>query len=185
MRRIFRVVIGKREGLFPINGKGVIPLSQYVIRQISDADRPKIYEFLQEHWGTAKNVNSKGVVQTDTLPGFIVYQDGFIVGLITYHIRGEDCELVTINSILSKVGLGSSLLRSMEDAAREAGCKRVWLITTNDNIDALRFYQKRGYEFSNLFLNTVEKLREVKPEIPVVGQSGILMKHEIELQKML
>lgn len=160
-------------------------MSHYVIRQISDVDRPKIFEFLKEHWGAAKNVNSKGTVQTDTLPGFIVYQDGFIVGLITYNIRGEECELVTINSLLGKVGLGSSLLRSMEDAAREAGCKRVWLITTNDTVDALRFYQKRGYEFSNLYLNSVENLREIKPEIPLVGQEGILIKHEIELQKML
>ncbi len=160
-------------------------LSQYVIRRISDADRPKMSEFLQEHWGASKNVHSKGVQQTDTLPGFIVYQDGFIVGLITYDIRGEECELVTINSLLNKVGLGSSLLRSMEDAAREAGCKRIWLITTNDNIEALRFYQKRGFEFSNLYLNTIDSLRNLKPEIPVVGQNGILIKHELELQKLL
>ncbi len=160
-------------------------MSHYVIRQISDVDRPRIFEFLKEHWGAAKSVNSKGTVQTDTLPGFIVYQDGFIVGLITYNIRGEDCELVTINSLLSKVGLGSSLLRSMEDAAREAGCKRIWLITTNDTVNALRFYQKRGYEFSKLYLNTVEELRKIKPEIPLVGQEGILIKHEIELQKIL
>ncbi|MCE5195528.1 MAG: GNAT family N-acetyltransferase [Negativicutes bacterium] len=160
-------------------------MSQYVIRRISDTDRPKMSEFLQEHWGASKNVHSKGVLQTDTLPGFIVYQDGFIVGLITYDIRGEECELVTINSLLNKVGLGSSLLRSMEDAAREAGCKRIWLITTNDNVEALRFYQKRGFEFSNLYLNTIEPLRKLKPEIPLVGQDGILIKHELELQKLL
>jgi len=160
-------------------------LSQYVIRRISDADRPKMSEFFQEHWGASKNVHSKGVLQTDTLPGFIVYQDGFIVGLITYDIRDEECELVTLNSLLNKMGLGSSLLRSMEDAAREAGCKRIWLITTNDNVEALRFYQKRGFEFCNLYLNTMESLRKLKPEIPVVGQDGILIKHELELQKTL
>lgn len=67
--------------------------------------------------------------------------------------------------------------------ARRAGCTRLWLVTTNDNLDALRFYQRRGFRLSRLRPGAVDLSRQtLKPEIPEVGTFGIAIRDELELE---
>ena len=66
--------------------------------------------------------------------------------------------------------------------AKDIGVERIILTTTNDNLSALRFYQKRGFDISKLNLNAVEQSRKIKPEIPLISVDGIPIKHELELQ---
>jgi ribosomal protein S18 acetylase RimI-like enzyme len=61
-------------------------------------------------------------------------------------VEGDSCELVTIDSLDEGSGVGTALVEAVAKAARAAGCCRLWLITTNDNLRALRFYQRRGFE---------------------------------------
>ena len=79
------------------------------------------------------------------LSGFIAWGDAEIVGLATYRIADGACEVTSLDSLRERAGVGSALLRAAEDAARAAGCRRVWLVTTNDNVAALGFYGRRGY----------------------------------------
>jgi GNAT superfamily N-acetyltransferase len=118
----------------------------------------------------------------EKLPGFVADIDGKWVGLLTYEIRNWECEVVTINSTSETLGIGSGLLEAVRKVAISAGCKRLWLITTNDNTRALRFYQKRGFRLVALYPNQLEKSRLLKPEIPVVGMDGIPLRDEIELE---
>ena len=67
------------------------------------------------------------------------------------------------------------------DAARE-GAKRLWLVTTNDNLDALRFYQRRGWRLSAVYPGSVVESRKIKPSIPEIGAYGIPIRDEIELE---
>ena len=159
--------------------------SNLVVRRVVDSDRFQIKEFLTEHWGDSRLLNSNSEHEASELPGFIVYQEGFIVGLLTYAIDGDSCELVTINSTMTASGIGSMLLRSLEYEVMQEGCKRIWAMTTNDNMLALRFYQKRGYDIKAVYRNSIEALRLKKPTIPVVGEEGILVVSEIEVEKLL
>jgi GNAT superfamily N-acetyltransferase len=118
----------------------------------------------------------------EKLPGFIADIDGKWVGLLTYEIGNRECEVVTLNSTSGGMGIGSGLLEAVRKVAISAGCKRLWLITTNDNTRALRFYQKRGFRLVALYPNQLEKSRLLKPEIPVVGMDGIPLRDEIELE---
>ena len=70
-------------------------------------------------------------------------------------------------------------------AAREAGCGRVWLITTNDNLRALRFYQRRGFRLVAVHPDALERSRELKPSIPEIGLDGIPLRDELELELTL
>jgi ribosomal protein S18 acetylase RimI-like enzyme len=82
--------------------------------------------------------------------------------------------------------VGSGLLRLAEQVASERGCRRLWLITTNDNVDALRFYQRRGFRLAALHRGAVDDSRaRLKPEIPTVGDHGIPLRDELELDKDL
>ena len=98
-----------------------------------------------------------------------------------YEIVRNECEIVSLSSLAELTGVGS-LLVDAEVHGLEAQCRRVWLVTTNDNMDALRFYQLKGFMLSALHLNAVQQSRKLKPEIPVTGQDGIPIRDEIELE---
>ena len=107
------------------------------------------------------------------------------MGLVTYHIAEQQCEVITIDSVESGAGTDTRLLQAVEEAARDAGCRRLWVITTNDNLEALRFYQKRGFALAAVHQNALDFSRRLKPEIPLVGNEGIPLRDEIELEKPL
>ncbi len=107
------------------------------------------------------------------------------MGLATYALGEDGCELVTIDSLVEGRGVGTSLLEAVAEAARRAGCRRVWLVTTNDNLPALRFYQRRGFVLTALHRDAVAKSRDLKPEIPRFGNDGIPIRDELELERAL
>jgi len=119
------------------------------------------------------------------LPGFVAICKDKTAGLITYHLEENACEIVTLNSLRRKIGIGSALLEAVRQVARQERCRRLWLITTNDNTYALRFYQKRGFVIAAVHVNAIEKDRRLKPEIPFIGMDGIPIRDEIELEMIL
>jgi len=63
-------------------------------------------------------------------------------------------------------------------------CPRLWLVTTNDNVDALRFYQRRGFCLVCVHRGAVDHSRaHLKPEIPLAGNNRIPLRDELELEK--
>ena len=71
------------------------------------------------------------------------------------------------------VGAGVALLDAVVAHARDSGWKRLWLVTTNDNTDALRIYQRVGWHWVGFHRNGVDEARVLKPELPKVGHHGI------------
>jgi hypothetical protein len=67
--------------------------------------------------------------------------------------------------------------------ARRFGCREIRLTTTNDNVDALRFYQRRGFRMAELRPGAVDESRQHKPQIPRVGDYGIPLHDEIDLTR--
>jgi GNAT superfamily N-acetyltransferase len=111
---------------------------------------------------------------------------GDLRGVLTYIIDGEACEILTLHAEPRGQGTGTALLDAVERVAREAGCTRLWLITTNDNLDALRFYQRRGFRIERVYPGAVDDARaRLKPEIPELGDHGIPLRDELELELTL
>lgn len=151
------------------------------VRPVRDADRPWIEEFIAREWGSPV-VASRGVLhRPSALDGFIAEADGATIGLITLHVKDSACEVVTLNSLLPGTGAGSALMSVAERYARERECRRLWLVTTNDNAHALRFYQRRGLRIAAVHMGAVDDERKLKPEIPLTGRDGIGIHDEIEL----
>ena len=107
------------------------------------------------------------------------------MGLITYDIVDDECEIVTHNSMDGEGGIGSCLLAEVRTLARAEDCRRLWLVTTNDNTQAMRFYQRRDFDMVAVHRNAIEENRRLKPEMPMVGMDGIRVKHEIEMEYIL
>ncbi|MGO0062312.1 GNAT family N-acetyltransferase [Brevibacillus fluminis] len=158
-------------------------MEEFAIRAIGESDLDWVREFLLEHWGSTQMVYSKGVHQCDRLPGFAAFVNGEPVGLLTYESKEGACEIVSLDSVREGIGIGTGLLQAVEQVARENGLTRLWLITTNDNLHALRFYQKRGYALVRIYRDAVEAARKQKPQIPLYGNDGIPIRDEIELEK--
>lgn len=116
------------------------------------------------------------------LPGYIAENQEGIQGVLFYHIVNVDCEIVVLESNIENMGIGSKLIEMVKEKALALHCKRIWLITTNDNIRAIRFYQRRGFDMKCLHYNAVEAARLIKPAIPLIGEDGIPIRHEIEFE---
>jgi len=111
--------------------------------------------------------------------------DGEVKGIITYNIENNECEIVSLDSLCENVGIGSALINQVVNEAKINGCRRVWLITTNDNTHAIRYYQKRGFDMVAIHRNAVKESRKIKPQIPMTGFDGIPILHEIEFEMRL
>lgn len=152
------------------------------VQKISKNDQSWIKGFYKERWGSERIV-SRGILRyVPLLPGFIAWRSGERVGLLTYHIENNELEIVTLDSLAENIGVGSALVAEAAEFARELNCFRVWLITTNDNTPALRFYQKRGFQLAVIHRNALDESRKLKPEIPQLGLNGIPLRDEIELE---
>src|SRR4029078_12442680 len=99
-----------------------------------------------------------------------------------YRIAGGAWEVVTINAFLRGAGAGTALMEAVAAAARDAGCRRVWLITTNDNLRALLFVQRRRFRLAALHRDPLARSRDLKPSIPEIGLDGIPLRDELELE---
>jgi ribosomal protein S18 acetylase RimI-like enzyme len=157
-------------------------IHKFDIRDLTPEDKHWVQRVLVQYWGSTTQITKGKKYQADELPGLVAQRDGSEVGLLTYHIEDGACEIITHNSMAGHGGIGSCLLDAVRNKARELGCKRLWLITTNDNTPALRFYQRRDFEIVGFHRNAVMEARKLKPEIPNIGFDGIPIKHEIEME---
>lgn len=155
------------------------------IRKIENQDHDWVRQFLKEQAGNTRMV-SRGVLhQCDELPGFIGSQSRKDAGLLTYHVHEADFEVVTIHTAVRRQGLGSALLNQALSEARALQCRRLWLITTNDNEPAIQFYKNFGLHLTAVHKGAIAKSRLIKPEIPLIGLNNIPIEDEIEFELIL
>ena len=141
-----------------------------------------VVALLEGRWDSTTIVSRGRVHQADELPGYILWEKDMRMGLITYHIDGGSCEIVTLDSLAEGRGIGTALIKALRDRAVDLGCNQLWVITTNDNLPALRFYQKQGFRLTALYPGAVEESRRLKPSIPLTGYADIPIRDEIQLE---
>ncbi|MGB8980943.1 MAG: GNAT family N-acetyltransferase [Anaerolineales bacterium] len=155
------------------------------LRRLTPGDLPRLREFWRQNWGDEFVVAHGVVYHPETLNGFIACSGSEWIGEITYTFTGEDCEIVSLDSLRESRGVGTRLIEAVLEEARKQNCRRVFLITTNDNLNALGFYQKRGFELVAVHRGALNESRKIKPGIPLIGMNGIPLRDEIELEMSL
>jgi GNAT superfamily N-acetyltransferase len=155
------------------------------IRPAKPNDRSWIDALTRDAWGGPTVVSGENEHVVADLPGLVALLNGERAGLLTLHYEAGRCEVVTLNSLQPGRGIGQSLMTAAVEQARLAGCRDLWLLTTNDNTRALRFYQMFGMRISAWRGGEVERQRRSKPTIPLLGEHGIPIRDEIELILML
>ncbi len=156
------------------------------IIHIDDTYRNRLNDLLREEWGSLEMVSRGRIFNIGGLPGFIALYQGELVGAVTFEIakRGNhsECEITSLNSFKQNKGVGTRLIDEVVKYALSFPCQRIWLITTNDNINAIRFYQKKGFRITNIYVGAIEESRKLKPEIPRIGMNNIPIRDEIEFE---
>ena len=151
------------------------------IRPVEDGDRPMLAWLVTELWGSQLVAVHGNVLRPAELPGFIAERSRRVAGLLTYQFVADFLEIVTLNAIDPRVGIGTRLIEASVGVARHFRCREIRLTTTNDNVDALRFYQRRGFRLAELRPGAVDRSRLEKPQIPRTGDYGIPLHDELDL----
>ncbi len=159
-------------------------MDSLLIRSLLPEDRAWIEQFLTVRWHDTSMITRGKVHYPAQEKGFVAEMGHNIVGLITFSIRDHECEILSLDSLQQGMGIGTALLEAVVNKARESAWRRVWLITTNDNLNALGFYQKRGFHLAAVYPEAVNQARLVKPAIPLLGENGIPLRDEIELEML-
>lgn len=154
-------------------------------RPISAFDRESISEYIKTQWGSTNMILRGIIVDLTKADGFIMTENDNIIGLITYITINDVCEITSFNSELPNKGIGTKLLDAVINKAKSLNCIKLQLITSNDNINAIKFYQKRGFDLIKINHGAIDEARKIKPEIPLIGQNGIPIHHEIEFTMKL
>lgn len=155
---------------------------EMVVRELRLHERARLEQQLRRSWGSATIVSRGRSRDASQLPALVCAAGDELVGLATFEIRGSECELVTIEALRRSQGIGSALLDAVVEQARQRGCRRLMLVTTNDNLAALGFYQRRGLRLCAVHRGAVDEARTLKPEIPLTGENGIPIHDELELE---
>ncbi len=158
-------------------------MTAFDIVALTDPDA--IGALLGAHWGADFLVSRGRRIAAGDLGGAAARRGSDIVGFITWRLDGDEMEIASLNSFISGIGIGSALLAHAFAKAHTLGLGRVWLTTTNDNVEALKFYQKRGMRLCALFPDVFEQSRRIKPQIPEIGNFGIPIRDELVLEKRL
>ena len=153
--------------------------------RINSTNRKLVNAFIMEHWHTTTMIIRGRQIDMTTTDGFFLREREKVIGLITYLVYGRILEIISLDSLCENQGIGSMLVDMVIREAKERGVQKIVLITTNDNINAIRFYQKRGFDMAHLFRNAVDAARKLKPEIPLIGDNAIPLHHEIEFEQFI
>lgn len=160
-------------------------MADYQIRPLTPADRNWVSRVMVTEWGAEIVVAHNKIFRPADLPGFAAFIVEEPIGLLTYNITGNECEIITLDSLSKGLGVGTALIAAARQATGQAGCGRLFLVTTNNNTHALRFYQKRGFVISAVRINAVTESRKLKPQIPLLDKDGLPIRDEFELEILL
>lgn len=180
--------------LSKLHGKSLISIGKIINREKWLSLEYKSYNKMSNNilsiLLSEKNFDSKMVVSTGSyilseLPCIVAYKNNDIVGLLTYKVYDEYIEIISLDSFVENKGIGSHLLNYAEIIASDMSKRSIRVITTNENIKALYFYQKNKYRITDVIFDAVTEARKIKPSIPAIDKNGIEIRDEIVLRKCL
>jgi catechol 2,3-dioxygenase-like lactoylglutathione lyase family enzyme/GNAT superfamily N-acetyltransferase len=158
-----------------------------VLRTLTRSDRGWLANALRATWGSIRVVSRGRLSEDVTRLSGIVAEDpgGHPIGFALLRFDDDDAEVVVLQSLEEGRGAGTALLDGARTEAEQVGCRRVWLVTTNDNLHALRFYQRRGWDWIAMHRDAVVESRQLKPDISLLGANDIPIRHELEFELVL
>lgn len=156
-----------------------------IFHEITPDNRRTVNEFLKEHWYATTMVLRGDILDMTRAEGFFLEEEGAILALLTYRFDGTIFEILSLDSLRENEGTGTQMVDEAIRRAKTLGAKKLVVLTSNDNMRAMAFYQKRGFDLARLYRNGLDAARRLKPDIPTVGRDNIPLRHELEFEMIL
>jgi len=160
-------------------------MNDICIRLTTPDDTNQIKELMDKYWGGEPLVVRAKKYYPSKLEGILAVKKDEIIGFLFFDAQSESCEIIVFEVLKKFQGIGTKMLEKLKDISNDKGCKRIFLMTNNDNLDALRFYQRRGFHICAIHVDSVKESRKLKPGIPMIGEHGIPLRDEIDLELLL
>jgi ribosomal protein S18 acetylase RimI-like enzyme len=141
-----------------------------------------VREELLRHWHSTTIYSRGARFEADALPCLVAFDGNKLAGHLTYCVSAGEMEVITLAAVVPGSGAGSALMDQAMGVARELGCQRLFLTTTNDNLNALGFYQRRGMRIAQVLRGMMDHYRSAGEPVPLIGKNGIPIRDEIELE---
>jgi GNAT superfamily N-acetyltransferase len=160
-----------------------LELPPVLVREGTDADRPMVRDLLKRDFGRTQIVAFGDVMDVDQMPMLVAVAAADPSGALVYRQLGDALHIVALatDPMWQRSGVGGNLVAEAELLARRLSLSKLVVATTNDNLPALYFYQRRGYRLTDLVVNNIAA--HTKKEVP--GFAGIPVRDEVRLEKRI
>ncbi|MBO4377679.1 MAG: GNAT family N-acetyltransferase [Clostridia bacterium] len=155
------------------------------LKRLEELDRARVNAFLISRWFSLEMLVHGETIDLSNVQGKAILESEEIIGMITWRTLDDALEILSLDSLHEGQGIGTILLEQAVAEAKKQRLRRLVLTTTNDALRALRFYQRRGFDLLCLRRGAVDEARKKKPQIPLTGENGIPLHHEIDLERIL
>jgi uncharacterized glyoxalase superfamily protein PhnB len=156
-----------------------------IVRSLREDDVSWKTATLMDGWGSTTVARLGELLDASPLRGFVAVDGDARVGLLLYAERDDGIEVVTLQSMVPRRGVGRALMHAVYDRGVQREAARIWLITTNDNLRAMSFYWQWGMTLVRFVRDGADRSRLVKPSIPAVARNGIPIRHELEFERVV
>jgi len=153
------------------------------VEDLTDRDLAWAAEVLERDLGGRRQARRGELIDVLDGDGLVAWGGDTPIGLLTSRPDGPGrIELAALVAVERDSGVGSALVEALIARAKAAGVREIRVTTTNDNVTALAFYQRRGFRLAELRAGAVdESRRSLKPSITDIAENGLPIRDELEL----
>ena len=137
-------------------------------------------QVFENNWGSNFMIYNSREINLLEIEHVKVYSANLLEGIATFFEEENNIHIVSLNALVSKKGIGKTLLNEITSIAKQRKIENIYVETTNDNCKAMKSYQMNGFTMYELQINEVNKQRILKPSIPFKGCYDIPINHIIK-----
>jgi ribosomal protein S18 acetylase RimI-like enzyme len=161
-----------------------LDLPPVLTREATAAEQDAALELFRRDFGRTSIASFGEVIPLSETSTIVAEMQGDVSGALAWRPRENALQIVALATepMWQRSGVGGHLVAEAEVVARRTGATRVVLATTNDNLPALYFYQRRGYRITDVVRDAWRDHAELTIG---VGFASIPVLDELRLEKTL
>jgi GNAT superfamily N-acetyltransferase len=159
-------------------------LPPVLVRQAEPEDISEVLALFRRDFGRSTVIGFGDSMALEDCPMLVAEMRGDLAGALAYRLVRDALHIVALatDPMWQRSGVATHLESEAAFIARRHGVARLLFATTNDNLPALYFYQRRGWTVTETVVGGM--LPHFGGQ-PGVGFAGIPVRDEIRLEKRL
>ncbi|MEL6349060.1 MAG: RidA family protein [Myxococcota bacterium] len=157
-----------------IEAEAILPAE--IVRPAHSSDRLWMVDQVRRRFDAVMFSRRGQTHDPASLPAVIAWRGGARVGMLAWRLHGEDAAEILLMSCDAPM-VGEAMIQDVERRLRALGCRTCLSVITNDELDALHQFQRRGFQLTELRTNAHPGGQ--------LGLNGLMVRDEVCLSKAL